>query len=248
MSELGHLERLEIARDAVRYLTGRTDEELSRRVPNCPEWTVYNAVVHVCRSALGWSEWMRATPADPEAFDAGVRVREAEPSGVPMGTLAQWANGFIDQVDEDPTVVTFYPLGGGRGTAGLWALHAASEWGVHRLDVEGALGHDPSMTDQQALDALRWAVEIVLPVLAGRSSLELPALEAIVSTASGTRIGSVRRPDSFSGEPVTIEGPGVQVLLAVWGRPHTAVTVDKPAGLNIWTTVPSGQAQFGAWD
>ena len=42
---------------------------------------------------------------------------------------------------------------GGEGTAALWAWHAASELGVHRLDVEATLGHDHSLTDDQALDA-----------------------------------------------------------------------------------------------
>lgn len=246
MGQLEHRERLDVARDALRYLTERGDDQLERPVPNCPEWTVYNAVVHVCRSALGWHEWMRFEPGDSDAYEAGATARDREPTGVPMATLAGWANSFLDGVDDDPSVATFYPLG--SGSHGVWAHHAAAEWGVHRLDVEDALGQPHSMTDEQALDALRWSMEIALPGLAGRSPIDVPPLRVSVITPAGTRLGPVTTPASIAGTPVTVEGLGVQVLLAVWGRPHSDVAVSAESGLGLWNMVPAEQAQFGAWD
>lgn len=53
---LSHQERITAAREGVDYLMGRTTDELTAPIPNCPGWTVYNAAVHVARAALGWAE------------------------------------------------------------------------------------------------------------------------------------------------------------------------------------------------
>ena len=64
---LSHDERIGAARSAVDYLTGRSDEEWTRPVPNCPGWTVYNAAVHVGRGSVIWHRTLECAPGDPTA-------------------------------------------------------------------------------------------------------------------------------------------------------------------------------------
>jgi hypothetical protein len=49
---------------------------------------------------------------------------------------------------------------------------------------------------------------------------------------------------------VTVEGPPVQVLLALWGRPHRDVRVVEGQArvLDEWRQLPGTAFQFGAWD
>lgn len=62
-----------------------------------------------------------------------------QPSGVAVATLSEWAQDTLDLLAGDETRVSFFPLRADRaGSVGLWAWHAASEIGVHRLDVEDA--------------------------------------------------------------------------------------------------------------
>ena len=46
------------------------------------------------------------------------------------------------------------------------------------------------------------------------------------------------------------EGPPIQVLLGLWGRPHSGieVTAGDPEVWHQWRALPSEAFQFGAWD
>ncbi|WP_420623542.1 hypothetical protein [Candidatus Poriferisodalis sp.] len=49
---------------------------------------------------------------------------------------------------------------------------------------------------------------------------------------------------------MVIEGPPVQVLLGLWGRPHSGIDVTDgdPAVWEQWRALPSEAFQFGTWD
>lgn len=245
---LEHSERVASARAAVDYITGRDPAEQQHSVPNCPGWTVYNAAAHIGRVSIAWQEMITSAPDDPESRARGYARSEKHPAGVPVAELAAWAHSALDQLGEDTERRCYFSMTGGEGTVGLWAWHAASELAVHRLDVEAALGHPHSLTNEQALDAATYTCQYFLPAMRrvtekdpGRVNLRLLGDNG---RASGATI------ESESAASVTVEGPSTQVLLALWGRPHERVTIidGDPDLWNGWRALPSEAFQFGTWD
>ena len=56
--------------------------------------------------------------------------------------------------------------------------------------------------------------------------------------------------ESESPMAAVIEEPSVQVLLGLWGRPHTGVEVSDgdPEVWQQWRALPGEAFQFGTWD
>lgn len=171
------------------------------------------------------------------------------PAGADLAELASWAHSAIDFVAGDESRECFFSMTGGHGTTGLWAWHAASEIGVHRLDVEDALGHDHQLSDDAAEDSATYACEYFLPAMR-RVVGEDPGSLTVDLLGAGARTTKTISIESTSDAAVQIRGPGVQVLLALWGRPYSDVEVvgGDVAVLDGWRALPGTSFQFGAWD
>lgn len=246
---LSHDERVTVARSAVDYLTGPTRTEMTRPVPNCPGWTVYNAAVHVARSCVSWEHMMGCAPDDATARDRAAAARETLPSGVEPAELHGWCRSLLDVVAGQETRPCFFPLTGGAGTIGLWGWHAASELGVHRLDVEAALGHDHAITDLEAADAVSYVCDIVSPAMRRAAGEDPGTVDIELVSATGEPIDQATV-ESDTARRVAVRGPAVQVLLALWGRPHRAVNVTA-GDAQVWTRwqqLPATAFQFGTWN
>ncbi len=242
-----HAERLASARAAVDYITGRTAAEQERPVPNCPGWTVYHAASHVGRVAIAWSEMIASPPEDPASRERGYATSAEQPAGAPMADLASWAHAALDRLDGDTDRRCYFSMTGGEGTVDLWTWHAASELGVHRLDVEDALGQPPGLTDDEAVDAVTYTSRFFLPAMRRVTGVDPGALHLQMET---TGDGPDVVISSETSASATVVGPPTQLLLAVWGRPHTGVTVvDGDATVwERWRALPGEAFQFGAWD
>ena len=246
---LSHAERIDAARSAIGYITGRTADELEQPVPNCPGWTVYNAAAHIGRVGIAWEEMITSPPEDPQSRERGYARSAERPAGATTTELASWVEAAIDHLVDDTERRCYFSMTGGEGTAELWAWHAASELGIHRLDVEAALGHDHSMTDEQALDAATYTCHYFLPAMRRVIGRDPGRITARLLGADTTLAGRVTV-ESETLEGVTIEGPAVQVLLALWGRPHHGVEAigGDPEVLAGWRALPGEAFQFGTWD
>ena len=249
---LDHSERVAAARSAIDYICGRSDVEQAAPVPNCPGWTVYNAASHIGRVSIAWEEMMTSAPEDPESRVRGYERASLKPTGTSTAELATWSHAAIDQLTDDLDRRCYFSMAGGEGNPRLWAWHAASELGMHRLDVEAALGHEHSMTPSQALDAARYTCQFFLQAMRRVLERDPGGLTARL-VGSGGEAGSVTiepLPESESPASVVIEGPPVQVLLGLWGRPHSGVEVTDgdPAVWQQWRALPSEAFQFGTWD
>ena len=246
---LSHEQRIDAARAAVDYITGRTEHELRQPVPNCPGWTVYNAAVHIGRVGMAWEEMITSPPEDPQSRERGYARGADRPPGTPPAELASWMNAAIDHLVGDVDRRCYFSMTGGEGTAGLWAWHAASELGVHRLDVEAALGHERSLTDAQALDAATYTSDFFLPAMRQATEQDPGALATHLLDAEGATIGETTI-DSTQSVGVTVAGPSIEVLLALWGRPHANVTVTAGDAdvWGRWQALPGEAFQFGTWD
>ena len=165
-----------------------------------------------------------------------------------MATLRTWAHSALDQLTDDVDRACYFSMTGGEGTVGLWTWHAASELGVHRLDVEAALGHDYSMTPHQALDAAVYTCDFFLPAMRRVLGEDPGGLSArLVDADEGDAVAVIT---SDGDSAVAIEGPGIDVLLALWGRPHANVSVSTgdAAVWDQWHSMPARAFQFGTWD
>ena len=245
---LEHSVRIATARSAIDYITGRSDQEQAEPVPNCPGWTVYNAAAHIGRVGIAWEEMISSAPDDPQSRERGYQRSGRKPAGSPMTDLAAWAHSAIDRLVDDPDRRCYFSMTGGEGTPRLWAWHAASELGMHRLDVESALGHEHSMTPAQALDAAEYTCGFFLPAMRRVTGKDPGRITARL-VADGDVVGKVTI-ESVSSAAAVIEGSPVQVLLGLWGRPHTGVEVrdGDPEVWQRWRALPGEAFQFGTWD
>ena len=249
---LDHSERVAAARSAIDYITGRSGAEQAVPVPNCPGWTVYNAASHIGRVSIAWEEMMTSAPEDPESRARGYERASLRPAGTSTSDLAAWAHSAIDQLTGDLDRRCYFSMTGGEGNPRVWAWHAASELGMHRLDVEVALRHKHSMTPAQALDAAEYTCQFFLQAM--RRVLERDPGQLTARLVDvGNVIGSVHiepLPESEQTSSAVIEGPPIQVLLGLWGRPHSGVEVTDgdPAVWQQWRALPSEAFQFGTWD
>lgn len=245
---LTHAERLAAARAAIDYVMSRQPDEQERPVPNCPGWTVYNAAAHIGRVSIAWQEMITSTPDDPESRERGYARSGQQPAGTPLPELASWAHRAIDELEGDLERACYFSMTGGEGTVALWGWHAASELGVHRLDVEDALGQPPSLTDDQAIDAVAYTCRYFLPAMRRVTETDPGPVEIGLLRSDGGRDGVVVESDQAA--VVGIEGQPVQVLLAIWGRPHQGVTVTggDPEVWDRWRSLPGQAFQFGTWD
>jgi uncharacterized protein (TIGR03083 family) len=257
---LSHTERLATARAAVAFITGRSAEEQARPVPNCPDWTVYNAAAHIGRVAIAWEEMISSAPDDPESRTRGYDRSGGKPPGTSVTELAGWANAAIDRLDDDLDRPCYFSMTGGEGTVALWGWHAATELGIHRLDVEAALGYDHAMSEAQALDAITYTAQYFLPAMRRATGTDPGRLTIVAEGATGT-IGQVdlqadgqdgtapANPASEARE-ATIGGPAVEVTLALWGRPSRGVRLvdGDPEVWAAWQALPGQAFQFGTWD
>ena len=126
--------------------------DLTRPVPNCPEWTMRQLVTHVGR-AHRWATAIVATrAAEPIPF------REVPDGKLPPDQRAQmdWLNAgaaaLVATVQEagDGQVWTH----NGPGPAGYWARRMAHETAVHRADGQIALGQRPQLDPVTAADGI----------------------------------------------------------------------------------------------
>lgn len=220
-------------------------------VPNCAPWTIYNAAVHIGRVGVAWHSMISASPDDPDSRARGYADAEARGTGIDPATLGSWALAAIDALDDDTERPCYFSMTGGHGTVGLWGWHAASELGVHHLDVQDALGLPPSMDDEMAIDALTYTAQFFLPAMSRVTETDPGALD-LVATRDGAELAtiSVRAPGT-EGDPAgaTLSGDPVDLLLAVWGRPHGETTTGGANSIvDGWFKLPSEAFQFGTWD
>ena len=246
-----HADRLQAARDTVNFICSRSAEEMQIPVPNCPPWTVYNAAVHIGKVGIAWQSMSEATPDDPESRTRGYADAEARGSGHDPATLGSWALAAIDSLDDDLDRACYFSMTGGHGTVALWGWHAASELAVHRLDVEAALGMEPTISQPMAIDALTYAAQYFLPAMSRVTETNPGNFDLVATCDDATAITIPVQAHGAAGEDpqATLTGTPVDLLLAVWGRPHGAVEITGAADVvDAWFQLPSQAFQLGTWD
>lgn len=242
-------QRLATARAVIDYVTERSADEMSRPVPNCPGWTVYNAAVHVGRACAFWEHMMASPPDDTSARDRALAAIAELPTGVEPAQLAAWGHSAMDVIEAGDDRECYFSMTGGPGTFSLWAWHAASELGVHRLDVEAALGCEHQLSELEAVDSAAYACTYFMPAMRRAMDDDPGRLRVELVGANGSVVGDATI-DSGGPASATVRGPATQILLGLWGRPHSGVeVVAGEAGVwDGWRGLPGRSHQFGTWE
>ena len=246
---MDHEARIEATRGAVGYLATRAVTHGSARVPNTPAWTVGDVATHV-----GWALWFWRHMMDSEPDDSTARDRAL--AGTPPFPTGLDADEFLDRVEPvfahlaaDEHAACYVSMAGGPGTRGLWARHALSEIGVHRMDVEAALGEPHQITIEQAHDAVSYVAAFVLPSFRRMAGEDPGPLTLELTGANGDVLDSLSIPSASSSRAI-VRGPARQLLLALWGRPHRDVEV-RQGDVHLWRAwleLPSRTFQFASND
>ncbi len=208
-----------------RLLTAAANRSLSAEVPSCPGWSVRDLICHVAEvyehkiacTALGRAPdpWPPDWPADRDPIEW-------------LGDAHERLLEMFDRSDPTTPSATWWPP---DQTVGFWARRMAHETAVHRADAELAIGTQPSVDADLAVDGVD---EILVIMLAGDWSDEPDEAatgQRVAISAGGSswsvtlERGSVTVSEDGGAGDAALGGDPSEVLLWLWGRsPDERVT------------------------
>jgi uncharacterized protein (TIGR03083 family) len=194
-------------------------------VPSCPDWTIADLVIHL-GSVHRWAEHMvRGLSPTRIGFDQ-LGLGQPEPSGPWIREGGQVLLSTLRAADPDAPMWAW----GTDQHVRFWSRRQLHETLVHRIDIELALGLDPSTEPAVAADA----IDEFLVNLGPAASFS-PRVKNL--RGDGTRVAFrandhdrdwviVLRPDGFAveggpaaeGATATLSGPSLALLLVLYRR------------------------------
>jgi uncharacterized protein (TIGR03083 family) len=217
---LQHRQRVQAIRDHVEFFLALDPSHHGVQIPTCPEWTVEGVLRHVSGGALTVCEWVERAD-DPistrSRFFARVTV---SPPAAPLAELTPSPMRYVELIESrDEHSETF--LFDERVSLGKQVWHASGDWGIHRHDIELALGRAPSLTAERAGDLIGWLLEHLQPTVEASQSwdrppgLRLVADDAPVDVVAG------------EGEPrAVLRASACDLLMFLWRRPTGHVLIE----------------------
>lgn len=178
---------------------------LDLQVPACPGWSIRDLVHH-----LGQVERWVVHAIDHGNPDAPTPERPDD------ADLAAWfttgAEDLAAHLDADPATPA-WSFGPDKNVA-FWQRRQAHEHGIHRWDLEAALGTAPTLDTTLADDGIDEVAGMFYPRQLRLGRLTEPA-SALEVTTTDTGHGWVFGPGPAIA---TVSGPASDVLLAIWHR------------------------------
>lgn len=244
---MDHDDRIDSVRSAVRYLSERATTHGTTQVPNTPAWTVGEVATHVGWALWFWRHMMDATPKDQTARDRALAETPPFPPDLDPDRFAELVEPVLAHMSADEDAECYVSMTGGPGSLGLWARHALAEIGVHRMDVEAALGEPHAINPDESRDAVGYVTGCVLPAFRRMTGEDPGSLTIQLLDPAGDLVDTIEVASDGPGDAV-VAGPAQQLLLALWGRPHTDVHVleGDPAVWHTWNDLPRRSFQFAA--
>jgi uncharacterized protein (TIGR03083 family) len=217
----------QLAADGAALRAAATD--LDADVPTCPGWTVRDAVEH---TAVVYAH--KATIVEGSL--------SGSPPGWPPDFTYDDVRDFYDEQlhrviealrtrDPATSVWTWYPP---EQTVGFWVRRMMQETVIHRADVEAAIGRQPEIPDEVAVDGIDEIIELMLcnddpefyeGTPPGRGErVAITAGGSAWTITLGPAVASFTR-EAEADVDATVAGNAGAVLLAVWNRlPYSAVS------------------------
>lgn len=214
-----HSTRIEAIADHGRYFLGLTPSQLAVEVPSCPGWTVQDVVRHVAAFAAGCRAWCEIDdPGDAGPF-AVMTATMAKVQPLPLDQLVVELDRYDTALAGRPPES---PVWGhlGRESIAWHGWHSMNEWGIHRHDVETALGQPSHLTIDRSVDALKWTTDYVFPMIQKFRQIEpFDAVRLIADDGMDYVAG-------YGDPTATLRGSARDLLLHLWRRPHGPVTIE----------------------
>jgi uncharacterized protein (TIGR03083 family) len=219
-AELQYGQRVRAVRDHVEFFLALDPSHHGVAIPTCPEWTVEDVLRHVSGGALTVCAWIERAD-EPGLEPIAVLVEShGRSTSAPLAELTPSLMRYVELIESrDEHFETF--LFEERVSLGKQVWHATGDWGVHRHDVELALGREPSLTAERAGDLIGWLIEYLQPTVEANQSwgrppgLRLVAADAPIDVVAG------------EGEPrAVLRGSARDLLMFLWRRPIDGVTIE----------------------
>ena len=221
-----------------RLIAEAASRDLAAAVPDCPGWTVRDAVEHVAEVYEHKIAAVECRGERPEPWPPLWPVDRD-----PLCWFADARDRLLDTLaSTDPAAPswTWWPP---DQTVGFWVRRMAQETAVHRVDVEGATGTATTVDSELALDGID---EVLLMMLAGDWSTDpQPELTATVEVTIDSRLWRVAMApaevtvDTGGGAAdATVTGEPSPVLLWLWGRGRDStvqISGDREAAARLRT-------------
>lgn len=185
------------------------------RVTHCGDWRVGDVVRH-----LGlihrWAAEIVRTGMPAERLASAPDQDDSLAAWLQEG--AEELRSALMEVSPDAACWTF---GRSPGKAGFWTRRQALETSLHRFDVEHAIGLDPSIPTDLAVDGISDVVDFMFPrqVELGRAD---PLPGGVVLEATDVLQKWCLQEGQTRG--ARLAGPAAALLLSLWKRPHGGVS------------------------
>ncbi|HEX6500726.1 MAG TPA: maleylpyruvate isomerase family mycothiol-dependent enzyme, partial [Micromonosporaceae bacterium] len=211
--------------------------DLSSSVPTCPGWTTADLVRHVAEIYLHKVAAMRLgawpSPWPPEG------IEHEEPIALLDRAYADLTGEFARRAPEEATRTWYRP----DRTVGFWHRRMAQETVIHRVDAELAAGDTLApIPDDLAVDGVDEVLTRFLDYLSKRWSegfgdtlRQAQALPVRVAVGGSSWLvqpspeGVDVTPDGSGSAEATVTGQPDLMLLWLWRRVDTGVTIEGSA-------------------
>lgn len=214
-------------------LARAADRSLTASVPNCPGWTVRDAVLHVAAVYQHKVATIRRKDRRPE-----VGEWPTEPaSGVPPALwLEQSLSLLLTEFAENPPDTKCWTWYEPQQDVAFWYRRMAHETAVHRVDVEQAFGEPAPVPADLAIDGIDELLERMLVYDWFNEAVDGHGESVLIDAGNQLwrlrlaerEIGFERLPvaDRGTGANATVRGEPERVYLWLWGRmPISHLTV-----------------------
>lgn len=197
-------------------------------VPSCPGWTLAKLVKHVgiahAWAAANTRQGSGGGPVDPKSLDLGL---PDDPAGLPawLSAGAERTARTVWEAGPDADAWTFGPVPHAR----FWARRMLHETLMHRVDAELALGIEPDVSAEAAVDGIDELLTVLPGAQFGRPDAEKPHGQGEtlhIHTSGGVR-GEwtvTLTPEGYTWErghakgDAALRGDGFAVLEALYRR------------------------------
>lgn len=215
---------------ALREAAGRADS-VEVRVPDCPDWTLRDLVVHVGQVQRSWAAKVRAGGAATAPVD-----------DVPERDLLAWSRestevltSALRDVGPDAPCWTWWEESDAPSTSGAVARHQVQEAALHAYDAQKATGTTEELPLAIAIDSVD---EFLVVSLGAMGAWPHPPARVDVIAVEGTHwaveltTAAKVRPDPEGGPDATVTGRAADLILALYSRrPVAELRVDGDAAV-----------------
>jgi uncharacterized protein (TIGR03083 family) len=204
--------------DHGRFFSTIAPGDLTVRIPACPEWNVEDVVRHVAGGAAAMVALLGRAEADDVVPRDVVREHMTIAKDLPVAQLTSLIGSYPECIQDRPADSHAHLYNGGT-TVERQVRHVSSDWGIHRHDVEVALGVEPSMSSERAGDLIPWFTSYIVPRDLDGLNIPQPTIRIIADDAGFNYQQGNEEP------AVTVSGAALDILLYLWRRPHGPVTI-----------------------